>query len=125
MLDGLKGMGAMAGLLKDLPRLKAQMEQVKERLGDVTVQAETGGGAVRVVADGHGRVRGVEIDAALMAGLVGPDGDDDRVLAQELIVGAVNAALDRAREAARAEIASAAGELGLPLPPGALEGLLG
>ena len=45
MFDQLKGMAGMAGLLRDLPRIKAKMEQVKEELGRITVEAETGGGA--------------------------------------------------------------------------------
>ena len=45
-------------------------------------------------------------------------------LAEELIAGAVNGALVKAREAAEREVRDAAGELGLPLPPGMMEGLL-
>ena len=29
MFEGLKGLGSLAGLVKDLPKLKAKMEQVK------------------------------------------------------------------------------------------------
>ena len=46
-------------------------------------------------------------------------------MAEDLIAGAVNAALRKAREMAEKEAAAVAGELGLPLPPGGLGGLIG
>ena len=59
MLDHFKGMASMAGLMKDLPKLKARMEEVKARLGEVRVEAETGGGAVRATVSGHLEVVGI------------------------------------------------------------------
>ena len=124
MFDNLKGMAGLAGIMKDLPKIKAKMEEVKQRLKELTVDAETGGGAVRATANGQLRIVGLQIDHALLAGLVDADNPDDRVIAQELIVGAVNSALEKARELAEKEMSGAAGELGLPLPPGGLSGLI-
>ncbi len=124
MLEGLKGMAGLAGILKDLPKIKARMEQVKQRLGEMTVSAETGGGAVRVTANGQLRVISLDIDQTLLGGLVDAANPDDHALAEELIAGAVNTALEKAREMAQRELAAAAGELGLPLPPSGLGGLI-
>ena len=124
MFENLKGMAGLAGILKDLPRLKAKLEEVKQQLGEMTVEADTGGGAVRVTANGLLRVVSVKLDAALIAGLVDPANEQDRAIAEELITGAVNTALQKARELAEREMASAAGEMGLPLPPGGLGGLI-
>ncbi len=124
MFDNLKGMASLAGIMKDLPKLKAKMEEVKDRLGRVTVDAETGGGAVRVVANGQLRVVALDVDQVLLAGLVDSTNPDDLTMASDLIIGAVNAALEKAREAAELEMKTAAGEMGLPIPPGGLEGLL-
>ncbi len=124
MFDNLKGMAGLAGLLKDLPRIKAKMEQIKQRLGEQTVSAETGGGAVQVTANGLLRVVSLELDQSLLRGLVDPADPDDRALAEDLIVGAVNTALEKAREMAQQELAAAANELGVPVPPGAIEGLM-
>lgn len=118
MFDALKNMGSMAGILKDLPRIKAKMEEVKAKLGDVIVEAETGGGAVRVRANGHLRVVSVEVDHALLSTLVDTSDPDDLAMAQDLITGAVNAALEKARDVAQREVSEAAGDLGLPIPPG-------
>lgn len=124
MFEGAKALASLAGLVKDLPRLKARLEEMKERLGGMTVSGETGGGAVRVTASGLMRIVAIEVDPALMQGLIEPDRPGDRALGQDLIAAAVNAALERARELAERELAAAASQLGLPLPPGALGGLI-
>ncbi|MDY7107759.1 MAG: YbaB/EbfC family nucleoid-associated protein [Planctomycetota bacterium] len=124
MFEGLKGLGSLAGLMKDLPRLKEKMEEVKQRLGQITVEGETGGGAVRATVNGQLRLLSVHVDQALLSGLVDASDPEDQVLAEDLIVGAVNAAMEKAREAAAEEMRTAADEFGLPLPPGGLEGLL-
>jgi hypothetical protein len=124
VFEGAKALASLAGLVKDLPRLKARLEEMKERLGGMTVSGETGGGAVRVTASGLMRIVAIEVDPALMQGLIEPDRPGDRALGQDLIAAAVNAALERARELAERELAAAASQLGLPLPPGALGGLI-
>ena len=125
MFDQLKGMAGLAGLLKDLPKIKIRLEEAKRKLGETTVTGETGGGAVRATANGLLRVVSIELDQALIAGLVEPGLDADRAMAQDLITGAVNAALEKARELAEREMADAANEMGIPLPAGGLGGLLG
>ena len=124
MFDNLKNMAGMAGLLRDLPKIKARMQQVKEDLARITVEAETGGGAVRATANGQLRVIAVHVDPSLMSSLVDATNADDRSMAEDLIAGAVNAALQKARERAEQELTSAAQELNLPIPPGSLGGML-
>lgn len=124
MFDNLKGMAGLAGIMKDLPRIKQKMEEVKGRLREMTVEAETGGGAVRAVADGQMRIVRLETDQTMLGGLIDSSNPDDLAMAQDLIVGAVNAALTKAREMAEQELSSAAQELGLPIPPGGLGGML-
>lgn len=124
MFDGLKSLSMLPTLMKEMPRLKAEMEAVRGRLIDIRVTAETGGGAVRVTASGDMRVCAVELDPSMMTGLVDPALADDRMIAEDLIAGAVNAALEKARAAAEQEFSQAAAGLGLPLPPGGLGGFL-
>ena len=125
MFDQIKGMAGLAGLMKDLPRIQQKMQEVKDKLGEIIVEAETGGGAVRARVNGQLRVIGVEIDPSLLSGLVDASNPDDRAMAEDLVTGAVNAALEKARAAAEQEMAAAAQELGLPIPPGGLGGMLG
>ncbi len=125
MFDGLRGMAGLAGIMKDLPRLKERMELIKEELGRERVSAETGGGAVRVTADGLMRIISVEIEPALLAGLIEVDDPDDRALGQDLIIGATNLALERSREVAQRVVSEAAAELGIPMPTIDISRLLG
>ena len=123
MFEGLKGMASLAGLMKDMPKFKARLDETKRRLAESTVESETGGGAVRVVANGMMEVISVEVDPALLAALVDGDREEDRGMAQDLIAAAVNAALRKSRELAQQALADGAAEMGLPVPPG-LEDLL-
>jgi DNA-binding YbaB/EbfC family protein len=125
MFDSLKGMAGMAGLLKDLPKIKSRMAEVKRELERVSVESQTGGGAVRVTANGQMRITSIRIDQSMLATLVDASNADDRTMAEDLIAGAVNSALEKAKEAAAAKFSDAAQELNLPIPPGGLAGLLG
>lgn len=125
MFDNLKGMAALASVLKDLPRVKSRMDQAKWRLGEMTVEAASGGGAVTVIASGSLRIIEIRCDAVLLTAVLAEGGSADRRAAEGLIAEAVNAALTEARALAQREIAAAAEELGLPIPPGMLEGFAG
>lgn len=116
MFDKLKSMANMAGLMGQLPVIKARMEQVKKDLERITVEAQTGGGAVRAVANCHLRIVNVRVDQAMLSSLVDSKNEDDRAMAEDLIAGAVNAALEKAKERAEVEFAAAARDLDLPLP---------
>lgn len=124
MFDSLRGMAGMAGIMKDLPRIKEKLEQVKNELADREVEASTGGGAVTATANGKLRIVRITFDHALLAGLIDPSAPEDGQLAADLVTGACNAALDKAQEMVATALQNAAGELGLPIPAGALEGLL-
>ena len=125
MFESLKGMAGMANLMRDLPRIKARMDKVKQDLANIKVHAETGGGAVKATANGQLRIVGIHIDQPLISSLIDPSNPDDRSMAEDLIVGAVNAALEKARESAEQELANAAAELNLPIPAGGMGGLGG
>jgi DNA-binding protein YbaB len=123
MFDNFKGMAALAGVLKDLPRVKARLQEVKIRLSETTVEGSAGGGAVIVIATGSLRIVDIRCDSRLLSMMVEPGVPSDRRAAETLTAEAVNAALASARALAQREIAAAADELGLPIPPGMLEGL--
>jgi DNA-binding YbaB/EbfC family protein len=95
------------GLLDTARRIQDEVAKVRESLGAKTVTGETGGGLVRCVANGKGEVVSITIDPSILG---------DQRMVEDLTVGAVNLALERARELAQAELNAATG--GLPLPPG-------
>jgi DNA-binding YbaB/EbfC family protein len=94
-------------LLDTARRIQDEVAKVRDALGGKTVTGETGGGLVRCVANGKGEVVSIAIDPSIVG---------DQRMVEDLTVGAVNIALERARELAQAELGAATG--GLPLPPG-------
>jgi nucleoid-associated protein EbfC len=105
--------GNLQGLFEAAQRIQSEMARVKAELATKTVSGETGGGLVRCTANGKGDVVSLDIDPSLLA----PEG---RQMLIDLTVGAVNLALDRARQLAQDEVTRATG--GLSLPPGLLGG---
>ncbi len=122
MFDKLKAATQMAGLLKDLPRLQATMEEVRARLAETTVEGSAGGGAVRAVVHCDLRVASVTLDPSVFRGIAAGS-EADQGYANRLVAEAVNDALARARARMAEEIGRAARESGLDLPPHLLERL--
>jgi DNA-binding YbaB/EbfC family protein len=102
----------LKGLIETAQRIQAEVARVREDLAGKTVEGETGGGIVRCVANGRGEVVSIRVDPAV----TGAAGAVDWKMIEDLVVGAVNVALGRARELAQGELAQATG--GLSLPPG-------
>jgi DNA-binding YbaB/EbfC family protein len=105
----------LKGLFEAAQRMQAEVARVRDELGAKTVTGETGGGLCRCVANGRGEILSLALDPALVSGP-----SVDKKMIEDLTVGAVNIALDRARELAQAELGRVTG--GLPLPPGIFGG---
>jgi hypothetical protein len=101
----------LRNLMETWQRVQEQLTQAKDALGDKQVEAETGGGLVRCVVNGRSEVLSITIEPSLMAGT-------DKKMIEDLLVGAVNLALERARQVAQDDLARVAG--GLAVPPGGL-----
>jgi len=80
--------------------------KVKDELGSKVVEAETGGGLVRCAANGRGEILSIAIDPVIMG--------SDKKMVEDLVVGAVNLALERSRQLAQDELTRATGGLGIP-----------
>ncbi len=102
---GGSGAGGGGGMMQQIRRLQEQMEQVQAQLADETVTASVGGGAVKVVMTGQQVCRGVEIDPEMLK-------DADAEMLQDLILSAVNMALDQSRQLASDRMGPLAG--GMP-----------
>jgi len=101
----------LKGLLEAAQRIQREVSRVRDELATKSVTAETGGGLDRCVANGKGELVSLTVDASIAG---------DKKMIEDLTVGAVNLALERARELAQAELQRATG--GLPLPPGLFGG---
>jgi len=98
-------LGDMMGKVQEA---QEAMHRVRERLNELTVDAEAGGGMVRVRATASKRVLKVEVD---------PDLYSDKEMMEDLICAAVNKAIEKADELSREEMARATKGL-LPNFPG-------
>jgi hypothetical protein len=81
------------------------MVEAQEKLAQETVIATAGGGAVKVTMTGDQKCQSVTIDPALMK-------DADAEMLQDLVLTAVNLALDQSRELQQQVMGPLAG--GLP-----------
>ena len=101
----------------DLERLMQRAQEMQEKLGALqqdlarrSVEGSAGAGLVRVVMSGDLRVQRVEIDPSIL-------GAGDPEMVQDLIAGAVNAAIANAQQMVQEEMQRAAAA-NLPFPGG-------
>ena len=83
--------GGQAGMMQQLQRMQQQMEEAQAKLAVETVTATAGGGAIKVVMTGDQVCKSVEISPDLLQ-------DVDAEMLQDLVLSAVNMALDQSRE---------------------------
>jgi DNA-binding YbaB/EbfC family protein len=98
--------------MKDPLKMMRQVQQMQERMSKVqaeleteTVEATAGGGAVRVVATGAQKLVSVTVD---------PAGAADVEMLQDLVVAAVNEAMEKSKQLAASKMQAVASGLGLP-----------
>jgi DNA-binding YbaB/EbfC family protein len=106
--------GGRPDMRQQIMKIQEQMLQTQEELGEKTVTATAGGGVIEVVMTGHQRVESITIDPETV------DPEDVEML-QDLIIAAVNEALERSQALAAEQMGALTGGLGL----GDLGGLLG
>lgn len=102
-----KGLANIASLMRNAQEIQAKAGEIRERLAGMRVEASSGGGMVRVEATGEQKIVGIAIEDSLL-------NSGDRELLEDLLVSAVNQALDQSRDLAAQEMASLADGLGIP-----------
>jgi DNA-binding YbaB/EbfC family protein len=92
-------------MMQQVQKMQARMAKVQADLESETVEASAGGGAVRAVVSGQQKVLSIEIAAEVA---------EDVEMLQDLVVAALNEALDRSREVASRRMEEVTAGLGLP-----------
>ena len=87
--------------------MQEQMGQLQQELETKTIEAQAGGGMVRVVVNGKFEIVSIKIEKEV----VNPE---DIEMLQDLISAAVNEGIRKAQEMASAEMAKITGGLGIP-----------
>jgi DNA-binding YbaB/EbfC family protein len=93
-------------MMKQLQQVQARMAKMQEELNDVTVTGTAGGGVVSITADGHQKVLSVAIEPEAL--------EEGAELLADLMLAAINDALDKSRAAAAANMSQLTAGLGLP-----------
>ncbi len=104
------GIPNMAGMMKQVQKMQEKMAQVQQELEQKTVTAESGGGMVKVTANGKQQIVNIQIEKEV----VNPE---DVEMLEDLVLAATNKALEEASRMAQEEMAKATSGL-LPNIPG-------
>jgi DNA-binding YbaB/EbfC family protein len=107
----MKGVPNMGKLMKQAQQLQAKMAKMQEELSEKTVEASAGGGMVTAVANGKQEVVSIHIEQEVI------DPDDAEML-QDLIMAAVNDALNRAKDMMNEEMGKLTKGMNIPGLPG-------
>ncbi len=81
------------GMMQQIQRLQQQLAEAQAKLAEEVVTASAGGGAVKVAMSGDQKCKSVEISPELLK-------DVDLEMLQDLVLAAVNTALDESRAVA-------------------------
>jgi DNA-binding YbaB/EbfC family protein len=102
-----KELGQIAGLMKNLPKIKEEVQRLQQVVGQITAEGDAGAGMVKARVNGKMELIACTIsEEALRL--------NDREVLEDLVRSAVNQALERARKAVAEETGKMAAGLGLP-----------
>ncbi len=88
----------MADMFGKLTEFQKRMDEVKEQLNLLEVEAEAGGGMVKVTANGNREITSIKLDRDII------DPNDTEML-EDLIIAGINQALKKAEEASQDKMA--------------------
>jgi nucleoid-associated protein EbfC len=100
-------MSSIGKFMKQAARMKQQMEQVQAQLAARTVEATSGGGAVKVVAKCDGSIASIKIDPQAL-------NPADAQLLEDMVLSAANQALAQAKEISNSEMGKVTAGFNMP-----------
>ena len=100
-------MSSIGKLMKQAARMQQQMEQIQADLAKRTVDASSGGGAVKVTAKCDGTLAAIKIDPQAL-------NPADAQLLEDMLLSAINQALGQAKEISNAEMGKATSGFSMP-----------
>ena len=100
-------MSSLGKFMKQAARMQQQMEQVQAGLSARTIEATSGGGAVKVTAKCDGSLSSNKIDPAAL-------NPSEASMLEDMILIAVNQALDQAKKISTEEMGKVTQGLNIP-----------
>jgi len=97
----------LTDIMKQAQKMQAKMAQIQEELADKIVESTSGGGMIKVQANGRQEILSILIEPDVV------DPEDVEML-QDLIVAAVNEALRKSQEMMAEEMKKVTGGMSIP-----------
>ncbi len=97
----------MNTMMKQAQKLQKKMLKTQQELTTKTVEASAGGGMVKVIANGGQKIESITLEKEIV------DPEDVEML-QDLVLAAVNDALNKSQEMVSAEMGKLTGGLNIP-----------
>ncbi len=97
----------MGNMMKQAQKLQSKMLKLQEEMAEKKVEASSGGGMVKVVANGRQQLLSIQIEKEVV------DPEDLEML-QDLILAAVNEALLKSQEMVTGEMSKLTGGMNIP-----------
>jgi DNA-binding YbaB/EbfC family protein len=94
-------------IMKQAQQMQEQMAKLQEALANKTVEGSAGGGMVKAVASGDGKIVNISIEPDVLS-------QNDKEMLEDLVVAAVNNAIDNAKNMAADEMKKITGGLNIP-----------
>ena len=87
--------------------LQAKLLKAQQELANMTTEVTSGGGAIKIVVDGQQRIRSVSISPEVINA-------EDVEMLQDLVMTAVNEAIQKSQELAASHLSGLTGGLKIP-----------
>ena len=94
-------------IMKQAKKMQEKIGKLQQELENKTIEAQAGGGMVRVIVNGKFEIVSLKIEKEV----VNPE---DIEMLQDLIVAAVNEGIRKSQEMASSEMSNITGGLGIP-----------
>lgn len=99
--------GGMSNIMRQAQRMQKKITEIQEEIGEEEFEASTGGGVVTATVNGNQEVLDISLDPEVL------DPEDVEML-EEMIVGSINQALEKASQKMNEEIEQVTGGMNIP-----------
>ena len=99
----------IGNMMKQAQQLQKKMAEAQEKLNEIEVEGNSGGGLVKVTSTAKGEIKKISLDDSLLK-------KEEKEMLEDLIVAAINDAKQKGEASAQEHMKSLTG--GLSLPPG-------
>ena len=93
--------GGMGKLMKQAQEMQSKMAKAQEELGDIEVEGQSGGGMITALVNGKKELLSLNIEDTIL--------EEDKEMIEDLVVAAVNQAIQNATKAADEKMNSITG----------------